>query len=126
MPEWSAENGDRFPYEREGFIVGARKKALLGLTAAGIFAATLVPTAAQAQAGATFTFCNVSSAPEYVSFPQRGWWSSYVENPGQCWRAVLSGIDQEEVVGYREVNGQWPAVYTRWFSDSQMTVNVYF
>jgi hypothetical protein len=104
--------------------MGFRIKALLGLTAAGIAASTLMPAAAQADT-ANFTFCNVSSAPEYVAFPYRGWSSSYVENPGQCWHAKLSGLSSDEAVGYRLVNGYWLAVYTRYFSDSG-TVNVSF
>ena len=114
--------------------MGNRRKALLGLTAAGLFASALVPTAAQAQAqaGAQFTFCNTSGnipnpSDEYVAFPQRGWVASTVVSSGGCWGPVtLSGYDSEEVVGYRLVNGQWLAVYEKWFSDSQMTVNVQF
>jgi hypothetical protein len=104
--------------------MGVRIKALLGLTAAGVAASTLVPATAEA-AGAGFTFCNVSSAPEYVAFPYRGWFASYVEDPGHCWHASLSGVSSDEAVGYRLVNGQWLAVLTRYFSDSG-TVNVYF
>lgn len=62
------------------------------------------------------TFCNVSSADEYVAFPYHGWFSSYVESPGNCWHTVLSGVDGDEAVGYRLVNGQWLAVVTRYFS----------
>jgi hypothetical protein len=97
--------------------MGARRKALLGLTAAGLFGTVLVPTAAQA-AGVGFTFCNVSSADEYVAFPYHGWFSSYVESPGNCWHTVLSGVNSDEAVGYRLVNGQWLAVVTRYFTDN--------
>jgi hypothetical protein len=111
--------------------MGNRRRALLGLTAAGLFASALVPTAAQAEAGAQFTFCNTSGnipspTEEYVWFPQRGWSSPSVPS-GRCWGPVtLNGYGSEEVVGYRLVNGQWLAVYEKWFSDSQMTVNVQF
>ena len=107
--------------------MGKRRRALLGLTAAGLFASALVPTAAQARAGTQFTFCNISGSNEYVAFPQRGWIASTVVSPGGCWGPVtLSGYDNEEVVGYRQVNGQWPAVYERWFSDNLLTVRVEF
>jgi hypothetical protein len=112
--------------------MGIRRRAVLGLTAAGVFASALVPTAAEARAGAQFTFCNTSGnipnpTQEYVAFPQRGWIQSTVVSSGGCWGPVtLSGYDNEEVVGYRLVNGQWLAVYERWFSDSQLTVNVQF
>lgn len=109
--------------------MGARTKALLGLTAAGILASTLVPSAAQA-AGANFRFCNVSGNidphDEYVSFPYRGGFSSYTVSPGGCWSAVLSGVASDEAVGYRNVNGQWLAVATKYFSDNQLTVEFDF
>lgn len=99
--------------------MAARIKALLGLTAAGLCASVLVPAAAQAQAqSATFRFCNLSSAPEYVAFPYHGWFASTVQNPGQCWTHSLTGQANDEAVGYRLINGAWPAVATKYFGDS--------
>ncbi|MCO5993312.1 hypothetical protein [Actinoallomurus rhizosphaericola] len=95
-----------------------RTKALLGLTAAAVGASALVPAAAQAATG-RFTFCNISSARETVQFPQRGWLSSTIVDPGACWSYSFSGIDYEEAVATREVNGAWPAVDTTWFHDSE-------
>lgn len=97
--------------------MAVRIKALLGLTAAGLCASVLVPAAAQAQT-ATFTFCNLSSAPEYVAFPYRGWYASTIQNPGHCWQHTLAGQANDEAVGYRLINGAWPAVATKYFSDS--------
>ncbi|MGI5224413.1 hypothetical protein [Actinoallomurus iriomotensis] len=104
-------------------------KAMLGLTAAGIFASVLVPSAAHAD-GVNFRFCNVSGNidphDEYVAFPYRGWFASYVEAPGGCWSANLSGVANDEAVGYRNVNGQWLAVATKYFSDSSGSVEFDF
>ena len=106
--------------------MAARTKALLGLTAVGLCASALLPAAAQAQArGASFTFCNRSKAPEYVAFPYRGGFSSYVEQPDHCWHATLRGRAHDEAVGYRRVNGHWLAVATKYFRDSG-TVRFYF
>jgi hypothetical protein len=109
--------------------LGTRSKALLGLTAAGIFASVLVPSAAHA-AGTDFRFCNVSGNidphDEYVAFPNRGWFASTVVGPGGCWSTVLSGLDNDQVVGYRNINGQWPAVATKYFSDSTLHVEFDF
>ncbi|MDN3355622.1 hypothetical protein [Actinomadura sp. DC4] len=70
----------------------------------------------------SFRFCNVSGninpSDEYVAFPYRGWFSSYVTPPGACWSATLGGVASDEAVGYRQVNGQWLAVATKYFSDS--------
>jgi hypothetical protein len=117
MPSGSAENSDDSGTKREDSTMGVRIKSLLGLTAAGLFASVLIPTAAHADS-VTFIFCNASSSDEYVSFPYHGGFSSYVESPGNCWRGVLSGVDNDEAVGYRLVNGQWLAVVTKYFSDS--------
>jgi hypothetical protein len=98
--------------------MGARMKTLIGLTAAGLCASTLMPAVAQAQpAGINFGFYNSSSAPEYVAFPYRGWFASTVVNPGGTWRVGLTGLANDEAVGYRLVNGQWLAVATKYFSD---------
>jgi hypothetical protein len=109
--------------------MGARTKALLGITAAGVFASALLPATAHAD-GVAFRFCNVSGninpSDEYVAFPYRGWFSSYVVSPGNCWSAVLSGQPNDEAVGYRNVNGQWLAVATRYFSDSDGSVEFDF
>lgn len=109
--------------------MGARIKTLLSLTAAGIFASALVPAAAHAD-GVNFRFCNVSGNinphDEYVSFPYRGGFSSYIEPPGGCWSAVLSGVASDEAVGYRNINGQWLAVATKYFSDSSGSVEFDF
>ena len=102
--------------------MSVRIKALLGVAAAGLAASALFPMPAQA-AGNNFAFCNISSAPEYVSFPYRGWFSSTIQNPGQCWSHSFSGLTSDEAVGYRLVNGYWLAVATRYFNDSEV---VYF
>ncbi|WP_329247721.1 hypothetical protein OG417_54030 [Actinoallomurus sp. NBC_01490] len=109
--------------------MSARIKAALGLTAAGIFASVLVPSAAHA-AGVNFRFCNVSGNinphDEYVSFPYRGWFSSTIQPPGGCWSANLTGVASDEAVGYRNINGQWLAVATKYFSDSAGSVEFDF
>ncbi len=100
-------------------------KALLGLTTAGLAASVLLPATAHAD-GVNFRFCNVSGSDEYVQFPYRGGFSSYIVPPGGCWSAVLSGVASDEAVGYRNYNGQWPAVATRYFSDSDSSVEFDF
>jgi hypothetical protein len=106
-------------HQEENPTMGARMKTLIGLTAAGLCASALMPAVAQARpATMNFGFYNGSSAPEYVAFPYRGWWSSTIVNPGQTWQANLSGLDNDEAVGYRQVNGQWLAVATKYFSDN--------
>jgi hypothetical protein len=110
--------------------MGARVKALLGLTAVGIFASALVPSAAYAD-GVNFRFCNVSGNipyphDEYVAFPYRGGYTSTIQPPGGCWSTVLSGVANDEAVGYRNVNGQWLAVATKYFSDSSGSVEFDF
>jgi hypothetical protein len=99
----------------------ARIKTLLGLSVAALFASVLVSPAAHADS-VTFIFCNTSGNinphDEYVAFPYHGWWASTVQRPGGCWSAVLSGVASDEAVGYRNINGQWLAVATKYFSDS--------
>jgi len=96
---------------------------------AGLAASVLVAPAAHAD-GVNFRFCNVSGNinphDEYVAFPYRGWYASYVVPPGGCWSAVLSGVADDEAIGYRNANGQWPAVATRYFSDSDSSVEFDF
>ncbi|MCO5992037.1 hypothetical protein [Actinoallomurus rhizosphaericola] len=103
----------------------ARIKALVGLTAAGLAASTLVAPAAHASNG-YFEFCNnhgniPSPVSEYVAFPYRGWSTSPVITSGvseaKCWVTPLSGMANDEAVGYRLVNGQWLAVATTYFND---------
>jgi hypothetical protein len=98
-------------------IIIIRIKALLGLTTAGLIASALVPTAAYADS-VTFRFCNISSSDEQVGFPYHSWIYTPVRSPGTCWTQVLSGVANDEAVGFRNVNGQWPAVVTKYFSDS--------
>ncbi|WP_433174848.1 hypothetical protein [Actinoallomurus sp. CA-150999] len=107
--------------------MGFRIKALLGLTAAGIAASSLAPTAAQASG--YFAFCNVSSTNEYFQISpygnSRGLYSSLV-SPGTCYLTSFSpGTAYRQAVAYREVNGQYPAVATRWFYENEsVTWNV--
>jgi hypothetical protein len=96
--------------------MAARIKTLLGLTAVGLCASVLAPAAAQAQSG-SFAFCNVSSDHEYVEFPYHDGDASYDVAPGKCYLDQLSGQDNDLAVAHREVNGQWPAVGTKYFSD---------
>ncbi|GAA0328993.1 hypothetical protein NE235_35250 [Actinoallomurus spadix] len=105
--------------------MATRIKALLGLTAAGLAASTLVAPAAHASSN-YFQFCNnhgniPSPVSEYVAFPYRGWIESPVitsgVSPAKCWVMPVSGIANDEAVGYRLVNGQWLAVATIYFND---------
>ncbi|MCO5970962.1 hypothetical protein [Actinoallomurus soli] len=105
--------------------MGARIKALVGLTMAGLAASTLVSPAAHASAG-YFEFCNVqgnipSPVSEYVAFPYHGWYASPIITSGvsqsPCWVTSFDGVANDEAVGYRLVNGQWLAVATMWFND---------
>jgi hypothetical protein len=102
--------------------MGARIKAALGLAAAGIFASVLVPAPANA-IEYNFIFCNIQGnipnpVDEYVDFPYRGISSPVLSSGDRCWPTHLSGLDNDLAVGYRRVNGQWLAVATVYFRDS--------
>lgn len=110
--------------------MAARMKTLLGLTTAGLAASAFLSPAAHAD-GVNFRFCNVQGnipnpVAEYVAFPYRGWFASAIQQSGQCWSARLSGVANDEAVGYRQVNGQWLAVATKYFSDSSGSVEFDF
>ena len=98
----------------------SRKKIVLGLAAAGLSASLLGPASAEAASPGSFTFCNASSAQEYVSFPYRGNAASVIKNPGQCWKMSFRGLSSDEAVAYRYVNRTWLAVGTRYFNDAHV------
>ncbi|GAA4522312.1 hypothetical protein GCM10023191_101520 [Actinoallomurus oryzae] len=101
--------------------MGSKTKALLGLTAVGVAASVLVPTAANAASG-SFRFCNVSSAGEYVDVPPRGTHAGIttrIISPGACTTFSLGGNAYMEAIAYRRVNGVYPAVATKWFYTSR-------
>lgn len=103
----------------------SRTKIVLGLAAAGLSVSLLGPAAAEAASppaplAGSFTFCNASSAQEYVAFPYRGNLASVIRNPGQCWSLGFHGISSDEAVAYRHVNGTWLAVGTRYFNDAHV------
>ncbi|WP_327250004.1 hypothetical protein [Streptomyces sp. NBC_01320] len=92
-------------------------KSTLGVTAAGLLAAVLIPAPAAHASTINFRSCNHTGYQEFVQFPYRSGWSSTVIAPGTCWSASLSGRTNDEAVGYRYVNGHWLAVATRYFND---------
>jgi hypothetical protein len=107
-----------------------RLKALLGLTAVGLFASALIPPAAQAQGtgkNPNFKFCNVSSADKYVMFPVRGRLTSTITNPGHCWTIRLDGERHDVVLGFRLTDGRWKQTKNRLkFNDSDESIEFDF
>ncbi|MCO5995956.1 hypothetical protein [Actinoallomurus rhizosphaericola] len=75
----------------------------------------------------TFAFCNTQGnipnpVTEYVAFPYHDYpATSEVKSSGQCWFHPVTGVANDEAVGYRQVNGQWLAVATNYFSDTDNT-----
>jgi hypothetical protein len=100
---------------KESTSMSVRSKIVLGLTAAAVSMSAFVPVTAQAATPpGSFTFYNVSNAPESVKFPSLDMESGLIP-PGQHWTFSFRGNVRRKAVVYRLVNGHPHNVETRWF-----------
>lgn len=100
-----------------------RMSAVVG-TAAAVMAA-LAATAGAAAAATTanqFTLCATGNYAAFAVFPNRGNFSTFVVNPGNCTTVHLSGMTNDSVAVKGEFNGTGPNGGTSGSSTGSRTI----